>query len=70
MAAPQLRGMLKKQIMRDIITAGLVGFTAGAVWWFGIARPRHQKYEEFYRNYDANAVAATMTASFEEKGGL
>lgn len=68
MAPPQLRGMLRRQIMRDMVTAGLVGFIGGAVWWFGIAKPRHRKYEEFYKNYDANAVAAKMTASFEEKG--
>lgn len=69
MAPPQLRGMLRRQIMRDIATAFLVGCAGSAAWWFGIARPRQRKFEEFYKNYDANAVAASMTASFEEKGG-
>ncbi len=61
---PQLRGMVRRAARRDIIVGFIVGFSAGAVWWFGIARPRRLKYEEFYRNYDANAVAETMTASF------
>lgn len=70
MAPPQLRGMLKRQIMRDIAVAFTLAFAGGAVWWFGVAKPRQQKYEDFYKNYDAKAVAESMTASFEEKGGV
>ena len=70
MAPPQLRGMLRRQIVRDIAVGVLLAFTGGAAWWFGVARPRQLKYEEFYRNYDAEAVAKSMTASFEEKGEL
>ncbi len=70
MAPPQLRGMLKRQIVRDIAAAFALGFAGGAVWWFGVVKPRQRKYEEFYRNYDAQAVAESMTASFEEKGGF
>ena len=66
MAAMQLRGMLKRQIMRDIIIAATLGWGAGACWWFGVALPRRKKYEEFYKNYDAKAVAASMKASFEQ----
>ena len=69
MAPPQLRGMLRRQIMRDIAVAFTLAFSGGAAWWFGVAMPRQRKYEEFYRNYDAQAVAAKMTASFEEQGG-
>lgn len=69
MAAIQLRGMLRRQITRDIVFAVTAGWVMGAVWWFGVAIPRRRRYEEFYRNYDANAVAQSMTASFEE-GGL
>lgn len=68
MAPPQLRGLLRRQIMRDIAVAFTLGFASGAAWWFGIAKPRRLKYEEFYKNYDANAVAESMTASFEQGG--
>ena len=69
MAPPQLRGLLRRQILRDMTVGFALASIAAAAWWFGVARPRQIKYEEFYKNYDANAVAATMTASFEEKGG-
>lgn len=55
--------------MRDILIATTVGWLAGAAWWFGHALPRRRRYEEFYRDYDANAVSAAMKASFEEEGG-
>ena len=52
--------------MRDIVTAVTLGWIAGAGWWFGVAQPRRTTYENFYKNYDAKAVAASMKASFEE----
>ena len=70
MAPPVMRGMLRRQIMRDLAIGFTLALTAGAGWWFGVAQPRQRKYVEFYANYDAEAVAASMTASFEEKGGL
>ena len=66
MAVPQLRGMLRRQLYRDIVTAVTLGWIAGAGWWFGVAIPRRKLYEDFYRNYDAKAVADSMKASFEE----
>lgn len=66
MAPPQLRGFLRRQLYRDIVTAITLGWVAGAGWWFGVAIPRRKQYEDFYRNYDANAVAESMKASFEE----
>lgn len=66
MAVMQMRGLLRKQVMRDILTAVTLGWAVGAVWWFGVAQPRRKVYEEFYRNYDAKAVAASTKASFEE----
>ena len=62
----QLRGALKRQVLRDVVTALTLGWIAGAGWWFGVAQPRRTTYENFYRNYDAKAVAASMKASFEE----
>ena len=64
----QLRGMLRRQILRDLVVATTAGWAAGALWWFGVAVPRRKRYEDFYRNYDAAAEAASMTASFEEGG--
>lgn len=60
-----MRGMLKRKIMRDILIGVTLGWIAGAAWWFGHALPRRRRYEEFYRQYDAKAVAASMKASFE-----
>lgn len=70
MPPPQLRGMLQKQIMRDLAVAFTLGVAGSAGWWFGVAKPRQDKYYEFYKNYDAQAVAESMTASFERKGGF
>lgn len=64
--APQLRGLLQRSIKRDIATAFLLSWVAGAGWWFTIVIPRRKKYEDFYKNYDAKAVAASMKASWEE----
>lgn len=61
-----MRGMLKRKIMRDILVGTTVGWLVGAAWWFGVALPRRRTYEDFYRNYDAKAVAAATKASFEE----
>ncbi len=68
MAPPQLRGLLKRQIGRDLVTAATLGLIAGMGWWFGVANPRRQRYMAFYENYDAKAVAESMKASFEEGG--
>lgn len=54
--------------MRDVVTAVTLGWAAGAVWWFGVAIPTRRRYEDFYRDYDAKAVADSMKASFEEGG--
>ena len=63
-----MRGMLKKKVMRDILIGTTLGWLAGGAWWFGVALPRRKSYENFYRNYDAKAIAAQTTASFEEGG--
>ncbi len=66
----QLRGALKRQVMRDLVTAMTLGWAAGAMWWFGVCQPRRTLYENFYKNYDAKAVAASMKASFEGEASL
>ena len=52
--------------MRDILIGTTAGWLVGAAWWFGVALPRRRKYEEFYRNYDAEAIEEATKASFEE----
>ena len=61
-----MRGMLKKKILRDILMGTTAGWLVGAAWWFGVALPRRRRYEEFYRNYDDEAVSKVLKASFEE----
>lgn len=64
--APQLRGLLQRALVREILTAVGLGLVAGAGYWYALVLPRRRRYEDFYRNYDAKAVAESMTASFEE----
>lgn len=68
--APQLRNLLRRKLSREILTALGLGLAAGAIYWYSLVLPRRRRYEEFYRNYDAKAVADSMTASFEEGGHL
>lgn len=68
--APQLRGLLRRKLAREILVSLGLGLAAGAVYWYALVLPRRRVYEEFYRNYDAKAVADSMTASFEEGGRL
>ena len=64
--APQLRGLLRRKLAREILTAVGLGLVAGAGYWYALVLPRRRRYEDFYRNYDAKAVADSMIASFEE----
>lgn len=66
--APQLRNILRRKLSREILTSLGLGVAAGAIYWYSIVLPRRRRYEDFYRNYDAKAVADSMTASFEEGG--
>ena len=65
MAAFQMRGLLLSSVKRDLSVGFAVSLIAGAAWWFGVVIPRRKRYDEFYRNYDAKAVAASMKASWE-----
>ena len=63
---PQVRNLLRKKITTDIIVGVTLGWVAAGAWWFGVARPRKQKYQTFYKNYDAIAEAEKYKPSFEE----
>lgn len=43
----------------------VIGMVGGCVWRYGYAIPKRQKYEEFYKNYDAEKVAKEMEAEME-----
>ena len=63
--APQLRGLLQKSLLREIMIGVALSSAAGMAWWFSVVIPRKRRYQEFYKDYDANAVAESMKASFE-----
>ncbi|RMX53710.1 hypothetical protein pdam_00000357, partial [Pocillopora damicornis] len=60
MAPPQLRGFVQKNLQRAILRSIGLGIIAGCIWKFGYADPKRRKYEEFYKNYDAEKVAEQM----------
>ena len=63
---PQLRGLLRRKLAFEVVTAVSMGIAVGSIWYFAVARPRRLKYEEFYKSYDATADAKSMKASWEE----
>ena len=65
MAVFQMRGLLLSSVKRDLAIGFTLSLSAGAAWWFGVVIPRRKRYDDFYRNYDAKAVAANMKASWE-----
>lgn len=63
---PQLRGLLRRKIAFEAVTAVCLGIAVGSIWYLSVARPRRQKYEDFYKSYDAAADAKNMKASWEQ----
>ena len=61
------RGLLRRTLIRHVAIGAFLAVSAGAYWWFRVAVPRVKRYEDFYANYDAVAVAESMTPSWEEK---
>lgn len=56
MAPPQLRGLLRKQIYKDVAMAFALAFAGASCWWFGVAVPRRKAYEDFYKNYKPDSI--------------
>ena len=67
--APQLRGLLQRQLYRDLGTGLVLAVFAGAAWRYGYALPKRKKYEEFYKNYDAEKVAKEIEADVAALNG-
>ncbi|XP_077864372.1 cytochrome c oxidase subunit 6C-2-like [Saccoglossus kowalevskii] len=51
-ARPQMRGLLKSKIKRDLTIALIAGLAAAACVKFGYAERKKQTYANFYRDYD------------------
>ncbi|KAK2562396.1 Cytochrome c oxidase subunit 6C [Acropora cervicornis] len=65
MAPPVLRGFVQRQLRNAILRSIAIGTAGGFVWMYGYAEPKRRKYEEFYKNYDAEKVAKEMEAEME-----
>nr|AID68561.1 mitochondrial cytochrome C oxidase subunit 6C [Cerebratulus lacteus] len=57
---PQLRGLLKSQLIRDAPVAFIVSAGATLAYKFLITDPRKEKYAEFYDDYDMNSTYENM----------
>lgn len=64
--APVLRGLLQRQLYKDLGVGLALGFLAGFAWKFGYADPKREKYVAFYKGYDADKVAKEMEAELAE----
>jgi 3-methyladenine DNA glycosylase Tag len=62
---PVLRGMVARQLKKDIVVASVMGVVAGFAWKFIHVDPKRRKYEAFYKNYDAEKVAKELEAELE-----
>lgn len=60
--APQLRGLVQRRMMRDIGQAVGLAFVAGFAWRYFYAEPKRKKYENYYKNLDAEKEAKLMEA--------
>ena len=65
MAPPILRGFVQRHLRNAIVRSITIGMVGGAIWKFAYADPKRKRYEEFYKNYDAEKVAKEMEADKE-----
>ncbi|CAL4155535.1 unnamed protein product, partial [Meganyctiphanes norvegica] len=54
-AAPQLRGLLNKQIGRHLWVAIGLSVATAAGWKYGVCEPRKAVYANYYKDFDAQA---------------
>lgn len=60
--APQLRGLVQRSMMKDIGQAVGFAFVVGLAWRYLYAEPKRKKYENYYKNLDAEKEAKIMEA--------
>lgn len=66
--APQLRNMLQRKVIRQIITGVILGFVAGGAWKYGYAEPKKAKYVAYYKDFDADKAAMQYEARLASLG--
>lgn len=49
LAKPHLRGLLEKQIKKNLTIAIILSIGSGIAWKFGVCEPRKRRYAEFYK---------------------
>ena len=52
-SAPQLRGLLGTSLKKQVVVAGVLSLAAVILTKVFVKDARLKKYEEFYKNYDA-----------------
>lgn len=57
---PKMRGLLKAQINRHLLIACLLSCLGGFTFKVMVADVRRQKYADYYRDFDAEAVFEDM----------
>ena len=63
--APQLRGMVQRRLRMSIARALGLALVGGFAYKYFVAWPRRQKYEDFYKYYDAEKEAKKMEMEME-----
>merc|ERR1711990_641306 len=66
--APQLRGLLQKQLFKDLYTALAIGLVAGAAWRYGYAEPKKNKMLAYYKDFDADKAAKELEEALAAAG--
>lgn len=60
--APQLRGIVHRRMMTDIVQAIGIAFAAGLSWRYLYSEPKKRRYENYYKNLDAEKEAKLIEA--------
>ena len=55
-----MRGQLMKNITKNMVVAFVLSCTTTAAWYYGVVKARKDVYEEFHKNYDADAAYERM----------
>ncbi len=56
MTRPQLRGLLRRQTIRDVAYGSVFSFGIAAAYWFGFAVPRRKVYEDYYNTFNPDGT--------------
>lgn len=62
-----MKGRLFGQLKKDLALGVLFLSAIGGSWWYFVGLRNIRGYREFYKDYDAEAVAATITPSWQQE---